>query len=78
MRLITNLNGELNTIIASTEILSYRGGDVNSMVSVFNKIAADMKIYKTPSAQTRLLFEQKFDASRVLPVFCEYLEQFGE
>tara|TARA_A100001015_G_scaffold77007_1_gene85514 strand:+ start:5740 stop:6987 length:1248 start_codon:yes stop_codon:yes gene_type:complete len=78
MRLITNLNGELNTIVPRTEILRYRGGDVSSMVSVLKKIVSNKEIYKTPSPQTRLLFEKKFDASQVLPVVGEYLEQFGK
>lgn len=76
MRIITNLRGELNSIIPVTEILSYREGDVSSMVSVFKAIITDRKKFKRPSTQTRLLFEQKFDASRVLPVVCKYLEQF--
>jgi glycosyltransferase involved in cell wall biosynthesis len=74
MRVITNLDGVLNLLKSPGDALQYKAGDAFSLVEVFDMISTNQKRFMVKSRNNRLLYEKEFDASSVLPKFCEYLE----
>lgn len=78
LRVITNLHGELSTIMPQSEMLYYPSGDVGKLATVFDEVCKEREWFKTKSGQNRLLFEKKFDATSVLPSFCAHVERIGK
>lgn len=74
MRVITNLDGVLSLLVSPGDALHYKAGDAFSLVEVFDMISINQKRFMAKSRNNRLLYEREFDASSVLPKFCEYLE----
>jgi hypothetical protein len=77
MRVITNLDGVLSLLISPGDALQYKAEDASSLVEVFDMISINQKRFMTKSRNNRLIYEREFDASSVLPKFCEYLENIA-
>jgi hypothetical protein len=78
MRIITNLNGELQQLVPESEVLPYKTGDYQSLASSLDHVMKNIEKYRHPSTITRLLFERHFDSRIVLPSICSYLEGVGD
>lgn len=76
MRVLTNLRGEMARVLEPDDLLiSYPTGDVEALRARLVEIAGNPAFYRRPSVKARALFDQLFDAGRVMPEFVTHVRQ---
>lgn len=79
MRTLTNLSGEVPRLLKdSGSVISYATGDAKGLSRVLMDIAADPKRYRVKHAPARAVFEEHFNASKVLPAYVTFLEKLAQ
>lgn len=76
MRVLTNIGGEVPRLLESDGcLIKYPTGDSRALASVLTRIATNPHQYRKKHPPSRTVFEKHFDARRVQPDFCSWLEE---
>lgn len=79
LRILTNLSGEMQRVLGPEDLLiPYPTGDVDALRAKLVEIAADPARYRIPSPNARAVFDQLFDAERVMHDFVAYMERIAK
>ena len=78
MRVLTNLGGEVPRLLGDSDsVISYPTGDATALAQVLGNIAADPVRYRVKHAPSRAVFDEHFDAEKVLPGLISWLEDIA-
>lgn len=75
MKIITNLDYEINKVLPQTESFKYESGNARSLLHVIEKICLNKSSFINKSEVSRSVFRKDFDTKVVIPHVCDKFEE---